>query len=135
MRTRIWHSDWKPRWLIRCVSAALLSFMDKQVRVCQLEQTLGVVEGYSPALEPHHPDQLAPLGVTQRLDHLEDARVAQRPVGSVELTLGHDPFSELASCHLAIHPEMAHADVGDLALLEGAVADHVAGTLMLGLRE
>ena len=31
MRTRIWHSDWKPRWLIRCVSAALLSFMDKQV--------------------------------------------------------------------------------------------------------
>ena len=34
MRTRIWHSDWKPRWLIRCVSAALLSFMDKQVDVC-----------------------------------------------------------------------------------------------------
>ena len=32
MRTRIWHSDWKPRWLIRCVSAALLSFMDKQER-------------------------------------------------------------------------------------------------------
>ena len=32
MRTRIWHSDWKPRWLIRCVPAALLSFMDKQVR-------------------------------------------------------------------------------------------------------
>ena len=30
MRTRIRHSDWKPRWLIRCVSAALLSFMDKQ---------------------------------------------------------------------------------------------------------
>ena len=30
MRTRIWHSDWKPRWLIRCVSAALLSFMDNQ---------------------------------------------------------------------------------------------------------
>ena len=30
MRTRIWHSDWKPRWLIRCVSAALLSFMDMQ---------------------------------------------------------------------------------------------------------
>ena len=30
MRTRIWHSDWKPRWLIRYVSAALLSFMDKQ---------------------------------------------------------------------------------------------------------
>ena len=34
MRTRIWHSDWKPRWLIRCVSAALLSFMDKQDAVC-----------------------------------------------------------------------------------------------------
>ena len=34
MRTRIWHSDWKPRWLIRCVSAALLSFMDKQVVKC-----------------------------------------------------------------------------------------------------
>ena len=35
MRTRIWHSDWKPRWLIRCVSAALLSFMDKQERVLE----------------------------------------------------------------------------------------------------
>ena len=34
MRTRIWHSDWKPRWLIRCVSAALLSFMDKQELLC-----------------------------------------------------------------------------------------------------
>ena len=34
VRTRIWHSDWKPRWLIRCVSAALLSFMDKQVHFC-----------------------------------------------------------------------------------------------------
>ena len=36
MRTRIWHSDWKPRWLIRCVSAALLSFMDKQDIFCTL---------------------------------------------------------------------------------------------------
>ena len=36
MRTRIWHSDWKPQWLIRCVSAALLSFMDKQENVCVL---------------------------------------------------------------------------------------------------
>ena len=34
MRTRIWHSEWKPRWLIRCVSAALLSFMDKQEALC-----------------------------------------------------------------------------------------------------
>ena len=34
MRTRIWHSDWKPRWLIRCVSAAMLSFVDKQVGDC-----------------------------------------------------------------------------------------------------
>ena len=34
MRTRIWHSDWKLRWLIRCVSAALLSFMDKQDAFC-----------------------------------------------------------------------------------------------------
>ena len=39
MRTRIWHSDWKPRWLIRCVSAALLSFMDKQVTRCVFEKT------------------------------------------------------------------------------------------------
>ena len=30
---------------------------------------------------------------------------------------------------------LAHADVGDLALLEEAVADHVAGTLVLGLCE
>ena len=37
MRTRIWHSDWKPRWLIRCVSAALLSFMDKQEALCACE--------------------------------------------------------------------------------------------------
>ena len=36
MRTRIWHSDWKPRWLIRCVSVALLSFMDKQDIECRL---------------------------------------------------------------------------------------------------
>ena len=35
MRTRIWHSDWKPRWLIRCVSAALRSFMDKQETECR----------------------------------------------------------------------------------------------------
>ena len=40
MRTRIWHSDWKPRWLIRCVSAALLSFMDKQEQFCKLLATL-----------------------------------------------------------------------------------------------
>ena len=37
MRTRIWHSDWKPRWLIRCVSAALLSFMDKQENLKQVK--------------------------------------------------------------------------------------------------
>ena len=36
VRTRIWHSDWKPRWLIRYVSAALLSFMDNQVDVYAL---------------------------------------------------------------------------------------------------
>ena len=40
MRTRIWHSDWKPRWLIRCVSAALLSFMDKQVHESPLTDAL-----------------------------------------------------------------------------------------------
>ena len=41
MRTRIWHSDWKPRWLIRCVSAALLSFMDKQVPDWRLAEEKG----------------------------------------------------------------------------------------------
>ena len=41
MRTRIWHSDWKTRWLIRCVSAALLSFMGKQERFClRVDQNL-----------------------------------------------------------------------------------------------
>ena len=44
MRTRIWHSDWKPRWLIRCVSAALLSFMDKQEK--------HYLNGAAPSLSP-----------------------------------------------------------------------------------
>ena len=43
MRTRIWHSDWKPRWLIRCVSAALLSFMDKQEAVRRLIGRYGLL--------------------------------------------------------------------------------------------
>lgn len=72
--------------------------------------------------------------MTQRLDHLEDDRVAQRPVRSVELALGHDPLGELAGRHLPVHLEMARADIGDLALLEEAVADHVAGPPMLRLR-
>ena len=46
------------------------------------------------------------------------------PAGLKRVTLG--PCAGVA---------MAHADVGDLALLEEAVADHVTGTLVLGLRE
>ena len=42
MRTRIWHSDWKPRWLIRCVSAALLSFMDKQETKCLINKVISI---------------------------------------------------------------------------------------------
>ena len=45
MRTRIWHSDWKPRWLIRCVSAALLSFMDKQEGISFAATGLTIVYG------------------------------------------------------------------------------------------
>ena len=36
VRTRTYGTaSWKPRWLIRCVSAALLTFMDKQVPLCR----------------------------------------------------------------------------------------------------
>ena len=57
MRTRIWHSDWKPRWLIRCVSAALLSFMDKQDIECHhVPLTLKfVVSGMIMVAEPIGP--------------------------------------------------------------------------------
>jgi len=73
--------------------------------------------------------------MTQRLDHLEDDRVPERSVRGIEFTLDHDPFSQLPRCHLAGNLEMTYADVGDLALLEEAMADHVAGALFIGLGE
>ena len=53
MRTRISHSDWKPRWLIRCVSAALLSFMDKQVGFC-VSSFCGAGTSWSPSFRAQH---------------------------------------------------------------------------------
>ena len=78
MRTRIWHSDWKPRWLIRYVSAALLSFMDKQVSLCrgdilaQISRAFaddggGLGEGGEIAVGPRGPIADAPLDIVGAL--------------------------------------------------------------------
>lgn len=77
----------------------------------------------------HHADKLAASGVTERMEDLENHRVPQRRIRDVEATLGHDVFSKFARRHLPIHIEMTDADIGDLPLLEEAVADHLAGAL------
>ncbi len=51
-------------------------------------------------------DELAPLGVTQRLDDLEDHRVPQRVSESVEIALDHHPLGEFPRRHLAVNLEM-----------------------------
>jgi hypothetical protein len=73
--------------------------------------------------------------VPQRLDYLEDNRVAERGVGGIEAPLSHHAFAELAGRHRAVDAEMMGADVGDLALLEEPMADQIARPLLLGLGE
>lgn len=67
--------------------------------------------------------------MSQRLDHLEHHRIAQCAVGDVEVTLSHDTLGQIPRRHLPVYIEMTRANVGDLALLEEPVTDHVAGTL------
>ena len=71
----------------------------------------------------------------QRLHDLEDDRVAQRRVSDVELAFRHHPLGELTGGHLAVHLEVADADVRDLALLKEAVADKISSPLLLRFRE
>ena len=87
MRTRIWHSDWKPRWLIRCVSAALLSFMDKQVSFCwnALDINAECKRVNSPAQLPRRAkdarDQIARSGRSGII--AIDCSVLARPTGTL----------------------------------------------------
>src|SRR5262245_30443963 len=69
--------------------------------------------------------------MAQRLDNLEDDRVAQRRIRHLELALAHDALSQLARVEFTIRPQMPQANVGDLALLEEAVADDVLSAFLL----
>lgn len=78
-----------------------------------------------------HDDEPAPLGMAQRLNNFEDDRVAERRIRHLELALAHHSLGQLARIELAIGLQMAQANVGDLALLEEAVADDVVSTFLL----
>jgi len=69
--------------------------------------------------------------MAQRLNHLEHHRVPQGGIRDLEIPFGHDALGELARSHLPVDVEMADADVGDLALLEKAMADHIPHPLPL----
>jgi len=72
-----------------------------------------------------------PLGMAQRLDNLEDDRVAQRRIRHLELALTHHSLGQLARVELPISLQMAQANIGDLTLLEEAVADDVLSAFLL----
>lgn len=65
----------------------------------------------------------------QRLNDLEDDRISKRPVRGVQFPLDHNALSEFPRGQLPVDLKMAHANVGDLALFEETVADHVASAL------
>jgi len=69
--------------------------------------------------------------MAQRLDNLEDDRVAQRRIRHLELALTHYSLGQLARVELPISLQMAQANVGDLTLLEEAVADDVLSAFLL----
>ncbi len=73
--------------------------------------------------------------MAQRLDDLEDNRIAQRRIGNIELASRHDSLGEFTRRHRSVHLKLTHANVGDLALLEEAVADEIARTLLFRLGE
>ncbi|MEJ1978429.1 MAG: hypothetical protein WDN49_22180 [Acetobacteraceae bacterium] len=70
--------------------------------------------------------------MAQCLDDLEDNRVAQGSISDVELACHHHPLGELTRRHRPIHFKLADANVGDFPLLEEAVADQIARTLLFG---
>ena len=117
MRTRIWHSDWKPRWLIRCVSAALLSFMDKQERNClRLRLHHHVVDGGELDVADMRPLVIAPAEVKPRRlggDVLEGC------VQRLHLPLGMGDEGLVAL--VRVHHVSAHGEIGTVEL------DHEAG--------
>lgn len=69
--------------------------------------------------------------MAQRLDNLEDDRVAQRCIRNLKLALAHNALGQLPRIEFAIRLQMAQADVGNLAFLEKAVADDVLSALLL----
>ena len=73
--------------------------------------------------------------MAQRLDHLEDDRVAQSRIRGIQAAFDHDPLRQLARRHLARGPEMQRTELGNLALLEEAVADEISRLLILRLGE
>lgn len=74
---------------------------------------------------------LAPGGMAKGQDDFENDRIVQRGSRCVEPTLDHHPLSEIPGCEFAIDLKMAHADVGDLVLLEEPMAHHVASRLVV----
>jgi len=69
--------------------------------------------------------------MAQRLDNLEDHRVAERRIRYLELALTHHSFGQLARIELPISLQMPQANVDDLALLEEAVTDDVLSPFLL----
>ena len=69
--------------------------------------------------------------MAQRLDNLEDDRVAERRIRHLELALAHHALGQLAGIELPISLQMPQANVGDLALLEEAVTDDVLSPFLL----
>src|SRR4051812_22708799 len=82
-----------------------------------------------------HDDELAPGGVPQGLNDLEDDRVAQRGIRGVEFARAHHALSELPCGQLTNLAQLLCAKVRNLALLEEAVTDHIARPLLLNIRE
>ena len=54
-----------------------------------------------------------------------------KPIRHLELALAHHALGQLARIKLVISLQMAQANVGDLALLEEAVADNVLSAFLL----
>jgi hypothetical protein len=67
----------------------------------------------------------------QRLNNLEGDCVAPRGIRHLELARAHDALGQLACVALAVRLQMPQANVGELALLEEAVADDVLSAFLL----
>ncbi|MBS7706260.1 hypothetical protein [Chelatococcus asaccharovorans] len=71
--------------------------------------------------------------MTQSLDDLEDNRVPERCICRIQLALDHYSLGQFPRGHLTIDLQVTQANVGDLALLEEAMAAHIAGPLVSGI--